>query len=242
MRWLKRAFLVLELLPEHVLSRCCTCEVGVVWAYANVSVSRLELFLKYDTKRQTHFLAQALVYAPPFIFTYKAQPTLLQPIHIRRVHFVPVSMSLPYLASPAVQRPAFDQVLLPSSNTVGLSPRRIVPPICVRDISGIKMTVFRLGIKLTGNAVRARSRPFYHGKLEPEADTQEGYFGLACVLDGEHHTFGSALAEPARDENLAGADDGPPGVVIRRGTGFLHLWLEVLPTANGDHSERGTRV
>ena len=56
-------------------------------------------------------------------------------------------------------------------------------------------------------------RPLHHGKLKPKADAQKWDFGLMHVLYGKHHAFRSTLAEPA----------WPTGIVIPRGSGFLHL-------------------
>ena len=89
-------------------------------------------------------------------------------------------------------------------NTVGLKPRRIVPPMCVREISGMNMTtgLFESAANSADLAparklapsgrqdetVRTREAhdvagPLDNRKLEAEANTEEWYFLLACPLD-----------------------------------------------------------
>ena len=156
MWWLNSGFLILE----HVLSRRCSYEaekrrggvqrahaefwvslqtgkVGVVWAYA--SVFRVKENIRHETIHEL-FSSDTCICS-----SFPSLPTKYSPLCCSlstyagftsyrcrcRSHILPAP---PYSAR------AFDQVSLPSSSTVGLSPRRIVSPICVRGISDIKMT------------------------------------------------------------------------------------------------------
>ena len=125
MWWLNSGFLILE----HVLSRrrsyeaekrrggvqrahaelwvsLQTGKVGVDWAYA--SVFRVKENIRHETIHEL-FSSNTCICS-----SFPSLPTnLLQPIHIRMVHFIPMSMPLPYLASPAVQRPCFRPGLAP---------------------------------------------------------------------------------------------------------------------------------
>ena len=124
--------------------------------------------------------------------------------------------------------------------------------MCVREISGMKMMTGCLAsgsnspdVASTNGSGRVVNNeytyetkkptrnmkhvpgPFYHGKLEAKTDTEEGYFLFARILDCEHHSIRTAQSKATGDEDPVCADDGAPGVVVFRWTGFLGFGIEI---------------